>query len=233
MAQLRRHNPILEKRLQVHVTDGNAEALLDVLGGLSNADFRTAGYLLREKLLPEPQVAPQLWHLLLGVVPADSKAYLGTFLKPLSAQIAAGHINFDFDTLSAFAAHCTPLDSRKTLEALLPMAGHPDEVRRLLQLFTPEDDNLRIAVLLQAATAPACYELFRLLRRLEHKPAELRRYCLLLMQRGTKYAFNMAGILQKYFDLDELPGSFSIHIESYHLGRLDESYEKFLSILGN
>jgi len=233
MTQFRKYHPVLEKRLLAFAEIGDAAGLLAFLRTVSHADFRTASYLLREKLLPSEAVAPRFWQLFATLVPADSKAYLGTFLKAAIPLFQAGRIEFDFVCLESYSAQCTPIDCRKLLDSWLPFAKNPDELRSLLQLFCPEDDEIRIGYLLQVNTGPACFELFQRLRRLEHRPAEVRRCCLHLMQRGDKRSFNLAGILQKYFDLGELPGTFSLRLEHYQLGRLDESYEKFLKILNN
>lgn len=234
MMPLRRYHPALEHRLREAAEKGDGTALLAVLGSLSNADFRTAGYLLREKVLPAEAVARHFWELFSVVVPVHPKAYLGTFLRAAVTQLREGRILLDHERLSAFAAGCTAIDARKVLEALLPVMADPAGLATLLRLFVPaDDDEAATALLVAVPTAPAGFELFRRLRRIEHRPECVRRCCLALMQRGDKQAFHLAALLQRYFGLEPLPGTFSLRLETYQLGRLDESYEKFLQILNN
>ncbi|MBR1732553.1 MAG: hypothetical protein IJ729_02275 [Alloprevotella sp.] len=227
---LKRHNPQLERRLQYFTAAGDAEGLLACLRSLSNTDFRTAGYLLAETLLPALAGA-DFWKFFLNLVPADPKAYLGTFLKAAVSLYRCGDLSLDAPQLETFAAKASTIDGRKILETLLPVVAAPHEVNRLLALYCEDRPQARIAFLLRTATAPCYYELFRNFRQLDHLPELLRRYCLQLMSRGDKLSFNLASITQAYFGLPGLPGTFSLRLEHYQLSRLDENFESFRKIL--
>ena len=168
MSILKRHNPVLERRLQAYLATGDIQGLRSFLEGLSHQDFRTAGFLLGEKLLSELTNSETVfWNSFLVLVSSNSKAYLGTFLPA--------------------------------------------------QAF----------YLLSAGTLPCYYELFQQLKKVEHDTKLLRTYSVQLMQRGDNLSYNMASILQSYFALGELPGTFSLRLRDYELSRLDGSYELF------
>jgi len=59
----------------------------------------------------------------------------------------------------------------------------------------------------------------------------LKKYYVLLVQKGDHRSFNMACIVRSYFDLTDLPGRFSLHLPPYKLNRLDLTPESFAKIL--
>ena len=61
MSILKRHNPVLERRLQAYLVAGDIQGLRSFLDKLSNQDFRTAGFLLGEKLLPKLANSPTVF----------------------------------------------------------------------------------------------------------------------------------------------------------------------------
>jgi len=73
--------------------------------------------------------------------------------------------------------------------------------------------------------------LFRLLRTAETDPETLRRYALQLISYGDKISFNLASIIEQYFDLKGLPATFSLNLRPYELSRLDAAPETFIKIL--
>jgi len=230
MINIRRHNPVLQQRLTAYVAAGDAEGLRDYLAGLSHALFRTAGYLLGESMLA--QLAPaDFWRFFGTIVPTDTKAYLGTFLKPAAALCAAGGIGSGMAVLERFAAAATPIDCRKVLDALLPRLSDTDAMERLLRLFGGGDPHAEADVLLRVGTQRAYFLLLRRLRTMEAEPLRLRACCLQLMRKGDHLSFNMACVVQAYFGLKDLPGTFSLRVEPYELSRLDGSYEDFCKII--
>ena len=44
-------------------------------------------------------------------------------------------------------------------------------------------------------------------------------------------AYKMASLLKSYFDIENVPVTFSLNIESYQLSRLDQGYDKFKKML--
>lgn len=231
MTEVRRHNPVLRSRISACLSQGAPEALADLLAGLSNMDFRTAGYLLSDELLPEMKDSPAFWKFFCAVVPRSPKAFLGTFLKGASGMYERGCLDLTDDGLEQFSLRATPIDCRKILETLLPVVKTGNEVERLLRLFCDEEAGSRASFLLKAGTTVCYYQLFRVLKTLDGDPDTLRRYCILLMRKGDRRSFNLAGMLCRYFDIAALPGTFSLRLQPYQQSRLDESYDSFCKIL--
>ncbi len=65
---------------------------------------------------------------------------------------------------------------------------------------------------------------------MDHQIQALREYSIILMRKGDHLSFNLAGIIQSYFGLNALPGTFSLRLETYELNRL-ETYEGFQKII--
>lgn len=242
MINVRRHNPVLKERLAAFVQTGDADGLADGLSHLSHQDFRTAGFLLSEELFPlyfgQSRVSGDnrdFWHFFITMVPSSPKAYLGTFLKALAVLYENEAITLNDPRFLRYACEqAAPIDCRKILEMMLPRLKVPSEIESLLSMFshilTPEQCA---SFLLRAGTLPCFYILFKLLKMQDATPELLRKYCVLLMRKGDHLSFNMACILHSYFDLSDLPGTFSLQLRPYQLGKLDESYEGFSAIIKN
>jgi len=230
MSEVRKHNPYLEKRLRNLLASADGEALLRALDELSNAEFRTAGYLLGEVLLPKLS-ADRFEEIFFAVVPTNPKAFLGTFLKAAATLCEAGTLRFDVARWQTYAAGASQIDRKKMLERLLPLGKSLQEVQTLLTLFALEREDANLLLLIGAATLPALYVLFLRLRTLEHDKPLLRHYCIVLMQKGGNLNFRMAAFLQTYFDVGPLPGTLSRHIEPYHLARFEGGYDSFKMML--
>ena len=223
---LRRHNPILRQRLLQPLQAGDIKGLQEILANLKSMDFKTAGFLLAEEVLPTLE-EQTFWKCFLAIVPTNAKAYLGTFLKAAIALHKQGRLTLTSEALEAYAqTGITPIDCRKVLEALLPLARGHEEIAFLLHCFT-SDVQQRIALLLRINTLPAAYTLFREMKTQEEDLALLRSTCLALMKRGDARAFRLASLCVSYFGLEDIPGTFSLTLQPYELSRLDQSYDTF------
>lgn len=216
----------LRSLLQGEARRGDPSALLATLSRLRTSDFRQSGAILAD---PTFWQGIDFWRAAAALVRSDSRAYLGTVLRA-AVQMRQGRVPEDF------AAACTTLiDRRKALEALLPAAEEPDEVTDLLALFraTSADPDLQPEPLLVRCVTPAAsFVLFHLLRAHDDRPDLLRRYGIALIRRGDRYAFNLASVLQSYFNIEPpLPGTFSLHLHPYEFSRLETSYDTFLKII--
>ena len=229
-SSLKRHNPQLEQRLRNLIEAKAAISLCAYLKELSNTDFRTASFLLAEKLLPQMEEGAAFWQFFNALCADNAKAYLGTCLKAAKMRFMANKLRMEAGSLSAFAAIATPIDKRKVLEALLPVLNALEELRIVLDQFCESKAEARIAFLLPAGTDLAYFLLFQQFRLLEDKPEKLKAYCIQLMKKGDKTSFNLASLTQSYFGLANLPGSFSLHVENYQLSHLD-AFDTFKRIV--
>ena len=230
MINVRRHHPVLLNRLKQHFEAGDARALNMTLKELSAADFRTAGFLLADNLLsayPE-----HFWDFFLTIVPTKPKAYLGTFLKAALKLYEKDEQTLNFTLLRYFAEeYASPIDARKCLEFLIPGMHSVEHIKQLLDIFPPPSASAQAIILLKAATPTSYFLLLQTLFSIDENKDDFRNYCIYLMKQGDSTAFNMAVIIRTCFDLDSLPGTFSLKLEPYELSRLCESYEAFEKVL--
>ena len=230
MVNVRRHHPVLLNRLKQHFEAGDANALNKTLNELSAADFRTAGFLLADNLLSSyPQ---HFWKFFINIVPTKPKAYLGTFLKAALQLYEQEETWINFTMLHVFAQeYASPIDARKCLEFLIPGMHTTEHVEELLKIFPPSSAEARAIFLLKAGTPISYFLLLQTLMSADESKEKLRNYCIYLMKKGDSLSFNMAVILRTCFDLESLPGTFSLKLEPYELSRLCESFENFEKVL--
>ena len=222
------HASPIAQRLQTLAQAADWDAILLYLQSLSNAQFRTAGSLLGSSILPSLD-EPQAWALALHLSSHHPRAFLVTVLKPLAQGVADRRLRLRSAGGRAFVAWASQgeEDRRKTLDHLLPVLPTPDDVLWLLRHLNVEDGLPRLAPLLRAATMPCAYVLVRALRYVEHDRPLLLRVARHLMQRGDSLGFNLASLLRAQHGLEQLRGTFSLHIEPYQLARLDSDYQAF------
>lgn len=230
MVNFHKHNPLLKSRLLAQMKSDSAEGLLQLLSSLSVAEFRTAGYLLAEEILPE-MPSPRYWTYFCKIVPVNSKAYLGTFLKAAIKMYGVKRLTLDKSAISLFAENATLIDKRKTLDALMPVVRSTEEVRLLVYAFCNDCLEMAAPYLLKAATPVSYYYFFNMLREAEASPALLKNYIVTLIKHPNSMALNMACIIQRYFGLKEIPCNFSLRLESYELSRLEQGEEYFMKVL--
>lgn len=230
MLNVRPHNPALQQRLRGYLLRNDAEGLCACLSSLSNSAFRTAGFLLGETLLPELD-AENFWHFFSLIVPTHTKAYLGTFLKAAARKFSAGGLTSGREALQQFSTTATAIDLRKIIDHLLPSLTQTDDIEMLLRICCGGNTKSEIAALMRCNGHAAYYLMFARLKKLEGEPQLLRSHCLNLMRKGDHRSFNLACIVHHYFGLNDLPGTFSLRLETYELSRLDGNYDQFCKIL--
>lgn len=224
----------LRENLSTYLAAGDAEALRDRLKTLRHAEFRAAGSVMCEGRFWETVTEAEFWRFFLVLAADNAKAYVGTMLKAAAARHCHRPLVCEAEAFRAFAQDvASDIDRRKTLDALLPLFDQEEKVERLMTLFrvNEENDRVRAGYLFRAGT-PVCYFLlFRLLKKWEDDVPTLRRFAVELIRKGDKSSFNLACILREYFNLDEVPGTFSLRLPAYELSRLDAHPEAFLKIL--
>jgi len=191
---------------------------------LSNAQFRTAGYMMGEMLMPKLQDS-DFWALSSILVKYNSKAFLVTVLKSASNR----NINIKGEDFISFCNILKDniIDVKKTLHVLIPQMTHPNQIFDLFDVLGVNDREQRIPYLMKSSTMPVFYVLFHTLKYVEHDRSILIRTVYFLMKRGDDRSFNFASLLRSYFGLEEVKGTFSLKIEPYQLARLEGSYEAF------
>lgn len=234
--------------IEAAVAAGDAPALLATLRSLSWGARREAGRLLSSRILPAlqgPDTDDRFWRLFSGVVAADTRAYLGTFLLAARALRQGGRITLTHPLLLSFlqCRETTLIDKTKTLSALLPTlssegAAPPDAASADAQgtallraaSLPPKEEY---ALLLTVKTPLCAWLLFSQLRLGDPPQPLVRALCIQLLRRGDSLAFRLAGILAAWAGIDSLPAQLPLSPEPYQLSRLERAgaYQAFLSLI--
>lgn len=230
MINVRRYNPILKQKLSLIINANDPADLLRFLNSLNVADFRSACYILAEVLLPTIG-SDKYWSFFSKIVPSNTKAFLGTFLKSAVSLKKKGCLTISIENITDFLSYATPIDKKKFLEALLPYINHIDELEMVVYNIFNKDVKQAVPYLINSGTTASYFILFRILKTLDWDETQLRACVISLMKCNRSNAFNMSSILIKYFDLKSVPGCFALHIEPYELSCLDQNFESFSKIL--
>lgn len=231
------YNSAIAVRLRA-IVDGRQWSLLpSYLDGLSNANFRTAGYMLGEQYMPK-LADGDFWTLAKVLVDFNAKAFLVTVLKSWCSRCtnANGSSSASDDSPSLvcpesemfFAALQGRVeDQRKSLDVLLPILKEPTTVWWLIRTMQMDDINQRINAFVRSTTPTTAFLLFATLREVEDDKSLLVRTTYYLMKRGDSLSFNLASLLRSYFALEEVKGTFSLNLQPYELDRLSQDFEAF------
>ena len=227
------HNSGIEQRLETILQSGQIISLIHYLEKLSNKDFRTAGYLLGEKLLLGLSESV-FWDIFRALTDYSSKAFLITLTKTICKRYQKGDISLYHNALKDFIFNILEnkryIDQNKFLTLLLPVLKKPEEFDYLLSLFQVRDIN-RMNILMRCGTVPAFFVLFKTMKHLESDKMLLRRCCSILKKKNDRLSYNMVSIVKSYFGLHDISGIFSLNIRPYELSYIDTSYQTFVKYL--
>ncbi|MGN0672302.1 MAG: hypothetical protein ACI4KE_06675 [Anaerovoracaceae bacterium] len=225
-----RFNSVLYTRLNMTLSEGGCAALPSFLDSLSVSQFRTAGYILGDRVALE--VEPEcFWELFLTLVSYDNRAFLVTMLHALAERLKKGDISLEDKGFVSLVPFLTEIDTDKVLFHLLPIQTEPMSVLLLLDNLHVNNIQKRIRLLLPSATIPCAYVLFRTLRYVEHDHSLLLRVANSLIKQGDSVSFNLASIIKEFFGLNELKGTFSLRMQPWELSRIENSYEAFYQVI--
>lgn len=226
------YNPQIYTRLRAIIAAADWEALMAYLDGLSNAHFRTAGYIIGERIMPEMET-DRAWELMRRLVQWQPKAFLVTLAKAAALRLKAGTLSLDDEGFRLLASGLQGdshvIDREKLLLQWLPVMTRPEDIETLFTSFNT-DPRRRIDFLLRTDGLVAGYVLLRTLRMEEQDMQLLSRTCTLLIKRGDAQSFNLASIIKEFFGLESVRGVFSLQIQPYELSRLDTDFETFCRI---
>ena len=229
------YNPAIASRLRQLVAAADWAALTAYLSGLSNAHFRTAGYILGERVLAEAE--PEVfWEAMLRLVAWQPKAFVVTLAKSALPRLKAGTLTVGdagFVRLAtSLAGESHVIDREKLLLQWLPAVVEPQTMERLFDMLGVADARRRLDFLMRVATLPSGFVLLRTLRFEEHDRELLADTCRQLMRRATSESFNLASLIREFFGLEEVRGVFSLRVEPYEMSRVDTDYDVFCRVVG-
>lgn len=224
------YHPLLYQRLRSLFDARDWDSLPIYLGGLSNAHFRTAGYLIGERLLQATSPA-DFWEVMRRLILWQPKAFTVTVGKAALPRLQSGELSLSdsgFDLLAqALASPKRAIDRQKLLRLWLPAMRHPQTMEQLFSKLGITAPRRRVDFLLHTESLPAAFLLLRNLRFEEHDRDYLCAICRQVMKRGGDLSFNQASLLRTFFDLQDIRGTFSLTLNPYELSRLDTDYEVF------
>lgn len=228
MSAEKHFNPAIHQRLRVIIASGDYVNLSDYLDSLSNAMFRTAGYILGEQIMPSVS-SGKFWELFILLVRYNSKAFLTTCLKSLVGRMRSNTISLSEEGYRelCFILSANSIDVQKTIQMLLPEMSSVEQVKSLFLSLGESDPSAWIPYLLKCRTIYAYYVLFSSLRYIEHDHDQLCRIAYFLMKNGDEMSFNLASLMKTYFALNELKGTFSLSLKPFELARIEASFESF------
>ncbi len=250
------YNPVIFNRLQCLVEQRDWQGILVYLNWLTHAHFRTAGYILGERLLPMLGEA-DAWALVSILVAYDAKAFLVTMLKTVAERLKSGTLHLRSHGARVFweqlragnkvlsgiavplplteqaqeSGTTTDVNIQKALSRLLPAMTKYEDVQWLFRKFGVEEGEKRIPYLLRTPTQPVAYALFHTVKFVDHDRSLLIRIVHFLMKQNDGLSFNLASLLKTYYGLDEVKGTFSLRIEPYQLARIERSYSAFCQLV--
>lgn len=226
------YNPVLFSRLAALAKAADHAALQHFLAQLSNAQYRQAGYMLGEMIGPVLG-AQQFWPLTMALVELDAKAFLVTMLKSVVEGMRQGTLSvMDLGfTQACQYLQRSPIDARKTLQTLLPALTDVHQIRHLFHLLGYAEMSAWIPHLLQALHPATAFVLLQALHYMEHDRAYILNVARHLVKRADPLSFNLASLIRTIYALDELKGTFSLHLEPFQLSRIEQQYDAFRQIV--
>lgn len=226
------YDPAIYARLQQFAAQRDWHGLTDYLGTLSHAQYRTAGYLLGERIVPQLE-ENEMWTLVQLLIAHDTKAFLVTMMKAVAERLRDKELHLRSAGSRTFLTQAkeNAIDRQKVAIQLLPVLESPDDIQWLMRHLDIEEGKERLGLLLRVPTKAASYALFRTLRYIEHDRPLLVRTANYLIQRSDGLGFNLASLLCTYYGLDEVKGTFSLHVQPYQLARIESSYDAFCEIM--
>ena len=180
-----------------------------------------------EALLKKCADADTFWRLLADVVPTNAKAYLGTHLKQAEILLNKGLLNPVDERLEQWRATASNIDVQKLFTTFAPHVHGIENWREFMKILNVEAPE---SLYLKHLTPETYYLLFQVLKQCDDTQ-KIRQICVRLLTEGSDKSYNFVALAQRYFQLENFPARFSLKIEDYEIGRVDESYEKFRKLL--
>ena len=219
----------IDSQLRRLVATGNPLLVTDYLDTLSNARFRTAGYILCERTMLQCPKS-MFWALSEALVEYNSRAFLVTVLKAfLTRRNEAADVGITDEGFRDFCCHFRDNneDCRKILQNILPVLDDHTEMRQLFSYLGMDNQAQWIPFLLKCHTLPSSFLLFNSLHFIEHDTDQLERIAYYLIRSGDSLSYNLASLMKAYFGLSHIKGTFSLNLKPYELARIATSYSVF------
>lgn len=225
----------IRERLETLAARAELSGLGEYLLGLNNSNFRVASVLLADEVLVRLR-GEDFWRVFAYLSLLRPKAFLGTCLKAAARLYKGGLVSVRSGNLAAYAAHLTrngmEIDRMKFFRAMLGLVEKEEDFAEIWRMFGVGKPESRIDSLLKyCSTVVAYYEVFKECKRVQDNRDFLKRVCYALIKKGDNLSFNLASILQSYFDLQGLGARFSLKVEPYKLSYIEASLQNFEKVI--
>lgn len=236
------YHPVIHQRLRQLFAARDWTAVQAYLEGLSNAHFRTAGYIIGERVLTDVP-SDLFWEATELLIIWQPKAFTVTLAKAAAPRFAAGTLSIDdagFRQLAAtLSTSAHTIDRQKLLKQWLPAITEPTTMENLFALLGENEPHKRVEYLLHVEGLTAAFVLLRALCFEEHDRPWLTNVCRQVIRRAAEntfttqanLAFNLASLIRTYFDLTDVKGVFSLNLQPYELSRIDSDFDVFRRIV--
>lgn len=236
------YHPVIHQRLRQLFASRDWTAMQSYLEGLSNAHFRTAGYIIGERILTDAPSA-LFWEAMEQLIIWQPKAFTVTLAKAATPRFMNGSLSIDdagfrhLATTLATPSHT--IDRQKLLKQWLPATTEPATMENLFSLLGENEPHKRVEYLLHTEGLTAAFVLLRTLCFEEHDRPWLTDVCRQLIRRAAdntfttqaNLAFNLASLIRTYFDLTDVRGVFSLCLQPYELSRIDSDFDVFRRVV--
>lgn len=234
----RHYHPQVYVRLKALFGAGDWDALQAYLSGLSNAHFRTAGYMIGERLLMDVG-RDAFWDVSRRLILWQPKAFTVTIAKSAATRLRQGSLSLTdsgFEVLAkALEDDSHAIDRQKFLLVVMSEVKDYELMERLFASLGVNDARRRVDFLLRTGGLTAAFVLLRSLRYEEHDKDFLTNVCRDIIRRAStetdsrrrSLGFNLASLLRSFFDLPDIRGTFSLALEAYELSSLDSDFDAF------
>lgn len=225
----------IRERLETLAARAELSGLGEYLLGLNNSNFRVASVLLADEVLVRLR-GEDFWRVFAYLSLLSPKAFLGTCLKAAARLYRSGQVSVRSGNLAAYASFLTrngmEIDRMKFFRAMLGLVEREEDFAEIWRTFGVNKPESRIDSLLKyCSTVVAYYEVFKECKRAQDNRDFLKRVCYALIKKGDNLSFNLASILQSYFDLQGLGARFSLRVEPYKLSYIEASLQNFGKVI--
>lgn len=220
-----------KERVMQFINARDWQGMKRMLSSLSNTEFRRMESAIRTSVLPELDNG-LFWETLLHLIIFKRAAFI-TGATAIGHLVENGSLSFENDAVKAIYSHLkdtAPDSLTKMVNMMMPIVVGEEQVNSMFANFHIDDEMTRLKILLKVESPMSYYVLFKTLKMMDDKSVA-RRCALIIIKRNNDMAFNAASLIKTYWDIDDMPARFSLHIEPYELNHIDQNYNNFVNIL--
>lgn len=208
------------------------EGLYNCFNRMSNSDFRKSEKIIKEQILTTLN-NENFWDTYLHLNIYRRQAFLSGIMA-ITHLVKHNQLALDCQEVQKTAQWFNENHQEsniKLLKMVVPLLVSSEQIETFFQLFKTDSQQALINILLNESSNHAYFTLFKLLKYISDKHDIVRQACIVLIKKNNDKSYNMASILQCYFDIKDIKSTFSLKIQPYELNYIDKSYDNFIKFL--